>query len=195
MWITVKYGSRPEEKLIETGYFICPLCSRKRQYKRYKVIKKAFMGIFSLPTNDLGEYIHCQSCLQIFPSNVLNSEIQLRIKIDDSALPAVNIMVICQEAYKFLNCEDLIARKKGIVEVVNAIIFTMAKYMQDVGVKLRIQEYEEARKYLSGIINAGIEWQETNMKQNCQLQIQMPKLHNKIAEYMRSTHLILSRLP
>jgi hypothetical protein len=194
MWITIKYGSRPGEKLIENGNFICPLCSRKRQYKRYKVVKEAFLGIISIPTKSIGEFIHCQGCLQVFPPNVLGSEFQLKVNIDDSDLPSVNIMDIWQDAYTSLNCEEFIAYKKGIVEVVNAYIFTMAKLMQDVGVKLRLQEYEEARKYLSAIINTGIEWQESNMKQNCQLQIQMPKLHDKIIAYIKSSHLILSHL-
>jgi hypothetical protein len=194
MWITITYGTRPGEKLIEKGNFICPLCGRKRQYKRYKVVKEAFLGIISLPTKDIGEYIHCQSCLQVFPQDVLESEYQLKVKIDDSALPSANIMDIWQDIYTSLNCEDLIACKKDIVEVVNAIIFTMAKNMQDVGVKLRLQEYEEARKYLISILNLGIDWEELNLKQNCQLQIKMPKFHNKLIEYMDSSHLILSRL-
>jgi hypothetical protein len=195
MIITIKYGYRPGEKLVGKGNFICPLCSRKRQYKRIKIQKRIFFSALSFPSENIGEYIHCQSCLQPFPTKILDSGVQLKMKIEEGDLPPANIMEIWRDAYTTLNCEDLISNKTDVVETISPILFTIASHMQVVGVKLRLQEYEEARKYLITILNLGLRWQEINMREKSQLQKRTPKQHNKIIEYVEFSHVILSRLP
>jgi hypothetical protein len=192
--IVLKFGSTISEKIIGKGNFICPLCHRKRQYKRYKIVKKAFYAIISTSDN-VGEFIQCESCLRPFPLRILESGIQLKMEIENISLPPSNMMDIWQKAYKTLNCEDIIANKKEIVEIINPVLFTMAHHMQDAGVKLRLQDYEEARKYLITIVNLGFEWQESNIKYNLQVHTKTPKTHNKIIEYMTFSHILLSRLP
>ncbi len=164
MVIPIRYGTRPSEKLIEKGNFICPLCCRKRPYKRFRVAKESFFGVITLSSETFGEYVQCQNCLRPFPPKVLDPSAQLTIKIDNGLLPSPDILDTWQKAYITLNCEDLIAKKSGVVEVISPILLTIASHMQVVGVKLRLQEFEEARKYLVTIINFCLEWHATSLK-------------------------------
>jgi hypothetical protein len=140
MMVMISYGRRPVDKVIEKGNFICPLCCRKRQYKRHKVIKEEFYGIISIPLGKIGQYIECQSCLRPFPIKVLSSSAQLSIKIENTPLPPSNIMEIWQNAYTTLKCERLLSSKTPITEIVEGIspiLLTIAHHMQDAGVKIR----------------------------------------------------------
>ena len=136
----------------------------RRQYKRFKVVKENFFGIISIPSKEIGEYVLCQSCFKAFPPKVLDAGLQLKMKIEEGALPPANMLNIWHDAYVALGCEDLIANKTGTVEVISGILFTMVRHMQKVGVKLRLEELEDARKYLHTILNLGLEWQETNIE-------------------------------
>ncbi len=196
MRVTIEYGYRPGGKVIEEGNFICPLCSRKREYKRIKLQKKVFVGVLSLfPIGDIGEYVRCESCLQSFPPKVLDSGLQIKMKIEDISLPPANIMEIWQKAYDDLHCEVLITGRTDIVETVSPYLLTMASNMQKVGVKFKLEEYEEARKYLYSILNLGYEWENVNTRLKVNPEERTPKQHKKIMEHMEYCHALLSRLP
>ena len=133
--------------------------------------------------------------VKAFPPKVLDAGLQLKMKIEEGPLPPANLMNIWQDTYTALDCDDLITNKFTAIGVISPILFTMAKHMQEVGVKFRLEDYEEARRYLLTTINLGLEWLETNSKYNLKLQTKTPKQHQRILEFMDCTSVLLSRLP
>lgn len=65
--------------IIETGEFYCPNCQQKRPYE-WKRGKRYFALYFIplIPMGDLGEFVECKSCYQLFPTDVLKQKIPLK---------------------------------------------------------------------------------------------------------------------
>ncbi len=193
--IYIYYGYRPSEKTVGKGNFICPLCSRKRQYHRIKVHKKGYIGIITFPLAELGEFVQCQSCLKGFPVKVLDAALQLQFKIDERPLPTPDIQEIWEDAYTTTECEALLIEKGHTVEFVTPYLLTMASNMQEVGARLRMEDYEEARRMLFNVLKLSADWQETNARNKWNPEENAPKHHHRILAIMDCAHILLSRLP
>ncbi len=69
------WGSRGREIEISSGQFHCPNCDTARPYRHKRVAK--YFTLYFIPlfqTENLGEYIECQVCLQTYKPEVLNYE-------------------------------------------------------------------------------------------------------------------------
>jgi hypothetical protein len=67
------WGSKVREKEIAAGQFNCPNCRTTRAYKHKRVDK--YFSLYFIPlfkTQDLGEYVECQVCLQKYKPEVLS---------------------------------------------------------------------------------------------------------------------------
>jgi hypothetical protein len=193
--ISIHYGHRPGVRTIEKGDFICPLCHRKRKYERLKVVRERFFGFITYAAKDLFEFVECQSCLRGFPVDTLNARNQLTIELKEGDLPPANIMEIWQKVYTDLHCEDLLSKKAGIVEGTTPILITIVQGMQNVGVELRMKNYENARRLLVGIIKLTLELYEENIRQKGNLKKQYPKHYQLVNDFEVRSHILLSHLP
>jgi hypothetical protein len=67
------WGSKGKLKTIAEGQFYCPNCQGTRSYQRKRVAK--YFTLYFIPlfqTQNLGEFIECQTCLVTFRTEVLN---------------------------------------------------------------------------------------------------------------------------
>jgi hypothetical protein len=76
------FGTRNRFKTIKTGQFYCPHCRATRNYE-LKQAKRYFALYFVplIPMGDLGEFVECQTCKQMFKPDVLNVQ-QPKPKLD-----------------------------------------------------------------------------------------------------------------
>jgi hypothetical protein len=154
-----------------------------------------YFGGFTFPLADLGDYVLCQSCLKGFPLKVLDAAVQLKLEIDKRPLPSPDLQDIWKDAYEKAECHALIIEKGHTVEFVTPYLLTMASRLQEVGAKLRIEEYEDVRKLLIQILNLGADWQETNARNKWKPEETAPKHNDRILFLMDCASLLLGRLP
>lgn len=184
-----KYEYDLDEEIVEAGIFICPTCLRKREYKK---ISRSFNPLAE-QLDPYGykiskEYVHCQGCLHKFRIGVLGPEYQSQIEINKDLLPPANILDLWQNAYTNLKRNDLISRA-NIVERVQ--LLTLVNNMKTVEMKLLLGKYEEARRYLIGILMGVLHWH-----QNFMLKFPFPDPipDKKIKDHLEALHFLLSRL-
>jgi hypothetical protein len=67
------WGSRGQEKDVASGQFYCPHCDGHKPYIRKRVAQ--YFTVFFIPlfeSENLGEYIECQSCHEKYKPEILN---------------------------------------------------------------------------------------------------------------------------
>lgn len=69
------WGSKARTKTEDQGEFYCPECKDYKDYET-KRVKKYFTIYFipTFPTDDLGEYVECQTCESTFNKSILEND-------------------------------------------------------------------------------------------------------------------------
>ncbi|MEW6093711.1 MAG: hypothetical protein AB1531_07085 [Chloroflexota bacterium] len=194
MIIRIPYGYKPGEKIVGEGLFICPLCHCKRPYARIKLTKNYFFGIFSIPVQNMAEFIQCGGCLKSLTLDFLDAQKQLGIEVSDELTPK-EMFDIWERVYKNVQAEAILANDKTVVEGVTPVLFTTAKCMQEAGVAIKLGKINDARQNLYNILLLTNEWLTACNMDNFTWARKVPKLHSKQMEFNEVSHLLLSKLP
>jgi hypothetical protein len=69
------WGSTGREIVLATGEFYCPQCDSEQAYKHIRVARYFTLYFIPLfPTQNLGEFVRCETCQQAYREEVLDYE-------------------------------------------------------------------------------------------------------------------------
>ncbi|MHB8779284.1 MAG: hypothetical protein ACYC6R_16230 [Anaerolineales bacterium] len=196
MIIRIPYGTRPGEKIVEEGFFACPICHYKRPYAKLKVVKISYFGFISLPSKKaLLEYLQCGGCLNMLAVEALASENQLKVELLANPLPPASLFDEWQLAYDNLRCKDLLENNPELKAINSPLIKTSAAEMQKAGVAVKLRQYNDAKVNLYNVLSLSNQWAKYNFENNNQFAKSNPAADSKHKTFSAAAHYLLSKLP
>jgi hypothetical protein len=122
------WGSKGKEKVLANGQFFCPRCGGLRPYSHKRISK--YFTLYFIPlfeTQNLGEYIECQTCFTPFRVEVLKYSQSVQ---QDRRDKVELINKLTEELEAGLSIQDLIAaiKTRGVSEdIAAAMLYEITK--------------------------------------------------------------------
>ncbi|MCC6500844.1 MAG: hypothetical protein IT313_11320 [Anaerolineales bacterium] len=196
MIIKIPYGVKPGEKIVNEGFWACPVCQYKRPYVRKKVVKVNYFGLINIPSSKaLMEYIHCGGCLNVFPIETADPENQLKVELLEQPLPPDSFFNDWQMAYQNLECDQFLSDAPNLKVINSPLIKTSADQMQKAGVAIKLKMFDDAKICLYNVLTLYNQWLEYDMQRKGELSKSMPENAIRHKQFSEVAHYLLSKLP
>jgi hypothetical protein len=121
------WGSKGKLRTLSQGQFFCPYCQKVTGYQHKRVARYFTLYFIALfQTENLGEFIECQSCCFTFKMEVLNLTQSLRVEQEKQQLEAKKVIDDLREALtggaSLQSVKSMIKASGGNEEVALAVL-------------------------------------------------------------------------